>query len=180
VHLIRFLTKEVTLQFSTDAIKSLRERTGAGVIDCKNALVEASGDVEKANQILVERGIALARKKADRVAQQGLIESYIHLGGKIGSMVEVNCETDFVARTEEFKELAHNLALQIAAMAPRFLSPEEIPSDTQVDDPQTACLLLQAYIRDPSKTIRDLITETIAKVGENIKVRRFIRFELGY
>jgi elongation factor Ts len=166
------------LQISTDTIKDLREKTGAGIMDCKKALTEAKGDVEKAIQLLNERGMALAEKKSDRVAEQGLIEAYVHLGGKIGVLVEVNCETDFVARTDEFKDLAHNLALQIAAMCPECISQEEMPKETDVD-PQTACLVLQPYIKDPTKTIQEVVTETIAKVGENIKIRRFVRFELG-
>jgi elongation factor Ts len=169
------------LQVSTTAIKDLRDKTGAGVMDCKKALLEAKGNLEKAAEILNERGIALARKKAERVADQGVIEAYVHPGGRIGVLVEVNCETDFVARTDEFKELAHNLALQIAAMCPQFISPEEIAQETETEiDAKTACLLLQPYIKDPEKTVQDIVTETIAKVGENIKVRRFIRFELGY
>lgn len=166
------------MQISTDTIKDLREKTGAGIMDCKKALTEAKGDVEKAIQLLNERGMALAEKKSDRVAEQGLIEAYVHLGGKIGVLVEVNCETDFVARTDEFKDLAHNLALQIAAMCPECISQEEMPKETDVD-PQTACLVLQPYIKDPTKTIQEVVTETIAKVGENIKIRRFVRFELG-
>jgi elongation factor Ts len=169
------------LQVSTTAIKDLRDKTGAGVMDCKKALLEAKGNLEKAAEILNERGIALARKKAERVADQGVIEAYVHPGGRIGVLVEVNCETDFVARTDEFKELAHNLALQIAAMCPQFISPEEIKQETETEiDAKTACLLLQPYIKDPEKTVQDLVTEAIAKVGENIKVRRFTRFELGY
>lgn len=169
------------MQVSTTTIKDLREKTGAGVMDCKKALLEAEGNLEKAIEILNQRGIALARKKAERVADQGVIEAYVHPGGRIGVLVEVNCETDFVARTEEFKELAHNLALQIAAMCPQFISPEDIAQETETDeDAETTCLLLQPYIKDPEKTVQDIVTETIAKVGENIKVRRFIRFELGY
>ncbi|MGD0353434.1 MAG: translation elongation factor Ts [Dehalococcoidia bacterium] len=169
------------MQVSTTAIKDLREKTGAGVMDCKKALLEAEGNLEKAVEILNQRGIALARKKAERVADQGVIEAYIHPGGRIGVLVEVNCETDFVARTDEFKELAHNLALQITAMCPQFISPEDIAQETETDeDTKTTCLLLQPYIKDPEKTVQDIVTETIAKVGENIKVRRFIRFELGY
>lgn len=167
------------MRSSTETIKEIREKTGAGVIDCKKALDEAEGNMEKACEILIQRGVALAQKKSDRAAEQGIIETYVHSGGKIGVMVEVNCETDFVARTNEFKELAHNIALQIAAMAPKFVSPEETTSDTK-SDPQTDCLLLQPFIKDPTKTIQDIITETIAKIGENIKVRRFTRFELGY
>ena len=169
------------MQVSTTAIKDLRDKTGAGVMDCKKALLEAKGNLEKAAEILNERGIALARKIAERVADQGVIEAYVHPGGRIGVLVEVNCETDFVARTDEFKELAHNLALQIAAMCPQFISPEEIEQETETEiDAKTACLLLQPYIKDPEKTVQDLVTEAIAKVGENIKVRRFTRFELGY
>ncbi len=167
------------MQVSTAAVKELRERTGAGVMDCKKALIETEGSMEKAAEVLDQQGLASARKKAERIADQGIVETYVHQGGQIGAMVEVNCETDFVARTDEFKELAHNLALQIAAMSPQFISPEEIPSETDTD-PQAACLLLQPFIKDPDKTIQDVITQTIAKVGENIIVRRFTRFELGY
>jgi len=167
------------LQVSTAAVKELRRKTGAGVIDCKKALLEAEGKLEKAAEILNQRGLALARKKADRTADQGIIEAYVHQGGQIAVLVELNCETDFVARTDEFKDLAHNLALQIAAMSPQFISPEDIPEKTDAD-PETACLLLQPFIKDPNKTVQDIITETIAKVGENIKIRRFVRFELGY
>ena len=167
------------MQVSTTAIKELREKTGAGVMDCKRALLEAKGNPEKATEILNQRGLALAHKKADREAANGIIDAYVHQGGKIAALVELNCETDFVARTEEFKELAHDLALQIAAMSPQFVSPEDIPQGTEVEA-ETACLLLQPSIKDPSKTVQDLVTETIAKVGENIKIRRFTRFEIGY
>lgn len=167
------------MQVSTTTIKELREKTGAGIIDCKKALLEAEGNMEKAAEILNQHGLALARKKADRVADQGIIEAYIHQGGQIAALIEVNCETDFVARTDEFKELAHNLALQIAAMSPQFISPEDMPQETDTD-PQIACLLLQPFIKDLNKTVQDIITETIVKVGENIKIRRFVRFELGY
>src|SRR4030042_380846 len=126
-----------------------------------------------------QRGLALARKKADRAADQGIIEAYVHQGGQIAALIEVNCETDFVARTDEFKELAHNLALHTAAISPQFISPEDMPQETD-KDPKIACLLLQPFIKDPNKTVQDIITETIAKVGENIKIRRFVRFELGY
>jgi len=145
---------------------------------CRNALFEAEGDTEKALQILKQKGILKAQKKAERATTQGVIEAYIHTGGRIGAMVEVNCETDFVARTDEFKELAHNLAMQVAAMPPQFISSNEVPEGTDIE-PQVACLLLQPYIKDPTKTIQDTIVETIAKVGENIKVTRFTRFELG-
>lgn len=174
-----FTKKEIELQVSTTAVRELREKTGAGIMNCKKALLETDGNMEKAAEVLNQRGLALARKKADRTANQGVIEAYVHQGGQIGAIVEVNCETDFVARTDEFKELAHSLALQIVAMSPQFISPEEIPLEADTD-PQAACLLLQPFIRDPDKTIQDIITETIAKVGENVKVRRFTRFELGY
>jgi elongation factor Ts len=167
------------LQISADTIKELREKTGAGVMECKKVLEEAYGDVEKATDILKERGLALAQKKASRTANQGLIDCYIHHGGQIGVIVELNCETDFVARTDEFKELSHDIALQIAAMAPQYIQEEDIPEGTETDT-QSTCLLLQPFIKDPTKNIRDIITETIAKVGENIKIRRFCRYELGY
>lgn len=167
------------MEISTDAIKELRHKTGAGVMDCKKALTEASGDINKACDIITQRGLAIAKKKSDRTADQGLIECYIHTGNHLGVMVEVNCETDFVARTTEFKSLAHDIALQISAMSPQYVSKDDIPNGTECD-PQIACLLSQPFIKDPGKTIQDLITETIAKTGENIKVRRFVRFELGY
>jgi elongation factor Ts len=163
------------LQVTTETIKELREKTGAGVIDCKKALEEASGNLDKACEILTARGIAIAEKKASRTAEKGRIETYIH-GGRIGVMVELNCETDFAANTDQFKELAHDLAMQIAAMNPKCVNKEELAKD---DDPQTACLLSQIFIKDPSKSIQDIVTETVAKIGENIKVRRFVRFELG-
>ena len=167
------------MKISTDMIKELRDQAGAGIMDCRNALLGAEGDMEKARHILKEKGLLKAKKKAGRATTQGLIEAYIHTGGRIGAMVEVNCETDFVARTDEFKELAHHLAMQVAALSPQFISREEVPEGADDIDPQAACLLLQPYIRDPDKTIQDIIVETIAKVGENIKVSRFARFELG-
>ncbi len=169
------------MQILTSTIKELRAKTGAGVIDCKKALIEAEGDVEKAIEILSKRGLAIARKKADRLTNQGIIEAYVHPGGQIAVLVEVNCESDFVARTEEFKELAHNLALQIAAMSPQFIAPDDIPEEQKLDVKlEEICLLSQPFIKDQNKTVQDIIAETIAKVGENIKVRRFVRFELGY
>ena len=166
------------MEISIEMIKELREQCGAGIMECRNALLEVEGDISKALQILKEKGFLKAEKKAERATTQGLIEAYIHTGGRIGTMVEVNCETDFVARTDEFKELAHNLAMQVAALSPQFIAKEEIPEGTDIE-PQAACLLLQPYIRDPGKTVRDVIVETIAKVCENIKVNRFARFELG-
>ena len=161
----------MSLKIPTNKVKELREQSGAGIIDCRNALLETKGDIEKALQILKERSLFQAQKKAKRSATQGVIEAYIHTGSRIGAMVEVNCETDFVARTDEFKELAHHLAMQVAAISPQFISREEVPEGADIE-PQTACLLLQPYIKAPDKTIQDIITETIAKVGENIKVSR--------
>jgi len=167
------------LDISADKIKELRQKTGAGVMDCKKALSQAEGNFDKACEIITQRGLAIAKKKSERTAEQGVIECYVHTGNHLGVMLEINCETDFVARTSDFKELAHNVALQISAMAPQYISKEEIPAGDTAD-PQAVCLLLQPFIKDPSKSIQDIITETIAKTGENIKVRRFIRFELGY
>jgi elongation factor Ts len=168
----------MSTKITTNEIKELREQSGAGVMECRNTLLETEGDIEKAIQILKERSLFQAQKKAKRSASQGLVEAYIHTGGAIGVMIEVNCETDFVARTSEFKELAHNLAMQVAAINPQFISAEEIQEGDDAE-PEQACLLLQPYIKDPEKTIQDIINETIAKVGENIKVNRFVRFELG-
>lgn len=167
------------MNIPTSRVKELRDQSGAGVMACRNALLEAEGDIEKAHQILKEKGILKAQKKAERATTQGVIEAYIHTGGRIGAMVEVNCETDFVARTDEFKELAHNLAMQVAAMPPQFISTDEVSEENTDIELQAACLLLQPYIKDPDKTIQDIIVETIAKVGENIKVTRFARFELA-
>ncbi len=163
---------------STDRIKSLREESGAGVMDCRNALIEAGGDKEKALAFLREKGLLKAQKTVNRVTGQGLVEAYIHPGGRIGAMVEVKCETDFVARTEEFKVLAHNLAMQVAAMAPLYLSKEDIPAGTEVEC-DVCCLLQQPYIKDQARKVQDIIVEVIAKTGENVKVGRFARFELG-
>jgi elongation factor Ts len=163
---------------STEAVKELRERTGAGVMDCKRALEEAEGDMDRATEILRQRGLALAEAKAHRVTTQGLVECYIHAGGRIGAMVELNCETDFVARTDSFKALAHDLAMQVAATGPLSISPDDLPPGAE-GDPAELCLLLQPYIRDPSRSINELITEAIAQTKENIQVRRFARFELG-
>lgn len=163
---------------STEAIKELRQSSGAGVMDCKRALEEASGDMERASGILRQRGLALAETKAHRATTQGLVECYIHAGGRIGAMVELNCETDFVARTDAFKALAHDLAMQVAATGPLSISPDDLPPGTE-GDPNEMCLLLQPYIRDPARTIQELITEAIAQTKENIQIRRFARFELG-
>jgi elongation factor Ts len=166
------------LKIRVEVVKELREQSGAAVMQCQSALIEAEGDMEKALQILKQKSLYQAEKKATRATGQGLVEAYIHAGGRIGAMVEVNCETDFVARTDEFKELAHHLAMQVAAMDPRFISEEEVPEGSDIE-PQTACLLLQADIKDPERTVKEIIAETIAKVGENIRVSRFARFEMG-
>jgi len=165
-------------QISLEAIRSLREQTSAGVMDCKKALEEAAGDVDKAIALLQERGLRLASKKSDRSTQEGVVESYIHMGGRVGAMVEVNCETDFVARTPEFRELAHDLAMQVAAMTPKFVDVADIPLGDEVN-PEEACLLAQPFIKDPSRNIQDMINEVVAKLGENIRVKRFERFGLG-
>jgi elongation factor Ts len=191
-----------------EQIKKLRDLTGAGVLDSKRALEEFSGDFDKALAVLKEKALKVAEKKAERVAKQGVIESYIHTGGKVGVIVEVNCETDFVAATNDFKALAHNLALQIAATKPQYVAPENIPANVVAEQKKIfadaaasegkpaniverivagkwdafvkdTCLVRQAFIRDDKQTIQDLIQATVAKVGENIVVRRFARFELG-
>jgi len=196
------------LSINMDLIKELREKTGAGVMDCKKALISANGDMEKAIEILRKEGIAVAEKKGARVAKEGRIESYIHPGNKIGVLVEVNCETDFVARTDEFKTLTKEIAMHIAASSPRYISINDVPQDvlekekeiyaTQARNEgkpehvidrivqgkiekfyQEVCLLEQPWVRDPEKKIKDIINETIARLGENIIVRRFVRFELG-
>ncbi|MBI2846961.1 MAG: translation elongation factor Ts [Chloroflexi bacterium] len=167
------------MEVSASAVKALREKTGAGVMDCKKALIEANGDLEAAEEILRKKGTALAAKKVNRETRQGLVDIYLHSDGRIGAMVEVNCESDFVARTPDFKELAHNLAMQVAAMTPKYVQIEDSPPGSNNEDPKEAFLLLQPYIKDPTRTIQDVITEVVAKVGENIRVRRFARFELG-
>lgn len=189
-------------------VKELRERTGAGMMDCKKVLNETNGDIEKAIDLLREKGLAAAAKKAGRVTAEGLIESYIHGGGRIGVLVEVNCETDFVAKNEEFKQLVRDIAMQIAANNPAYVSKEEVPAEViehereilrvqalnegkpekivekMVDGRiekyyKEVCLLEQPFIKDPDKTVTQYITEHIAKIGENISVRRFVRFQLG-
>jgi elongation factor Ts len=187
---------------STEMLKELRTRTGAGIVDCRNALQQAGGDLEKAVEILRAKGLATAEKKAARTAGEGLVETYIHTGGKLGAMVEVNCETDFVARTDEFKRLARDVAMQVAAAAPRYVSREEIPAEA-VEEQRTrlavdlagkpaaalegrlekwygeVVLLDQPFIKDEARRIRDVITEAVARIGENIQVRRFARFKIG-
>jgi elongation factor Ts len=166
------------LDINAEMIKGLREKSGAGVMSCRNALIQSQGDIEKALQILKEQNLIQVEKKAKRITGQGLIASYVHAGGRIGVIIEVNCETDFVARTEEFKELTHNLAMQVAALAPICVIREDLPQGFD-GDPQTASLLSQPYIRDTTRTVQDIVNETIAKTGENIKIRRFARYEVG-
>ena len=166
------------MPISKARIKELRDQCGAGIMECRNALLETDGDMEKALNTLKERGLLKAAKKAGRATSQGLVEAYIHTGGGIGAMIELNCETDFVARTDEFKELAHNLVMQVAAMCPQFVSEDDVPEGADIEA-ETACLLKQPYIKDPNVTVQDVIVETIAKLGENIRVSRFVRFELG-
>ena len=165
-------------QSGVDAIKELRTQTGAGIMDCKRALEEVDGDVTKAYELLRERGVALANKKSTRDTNEGVIDSYIHAGSKVGAIIELSCETDFVARTPEFKELAHDLAMQIAAMSPTYIDAQDIPEGSTASA-QELCLLEQNFIKDPSKTIRELINDVVARVGENVIVRRFHRFALG-
>ena len=173
-----------TKQITAEMVKQLREKTDAGIMDCRRALADSDGDMARAEALLRERGIASAAKKADRETKQGLVESYIH-GGRIGALVELNCETDFVARTDQFKELARAIAMQVAAMNPRFLSKDDVSAEVrqqeQLTDKQieSQSLLTQNYIRDESKTIEQLLKETIATTGENIRIGRFARFELG-
>jgi elongation factor Ts len=164
------------LASNTELIKQLRELTNAGVMDCRNALVECNDDIHKAEELLLQKGIASASKKIGRDTNQGIIETYIHGGGRIGSIIEMNCETDFVARTDEFKNLCHNIAMQVAAMDPKAVSFEINPDSKLTKDD---FLVNQSFIKDPSKTIQDLINEYVGKLGENIKIRRFERFSLG-
>lgn len=192
---------------SAELVKNLREKTGAGMMECKKALTESNGDIEKAVDLLRQKGLATALKKAGRVASEGLVDSYVHMG-KIGTIVEVNCETDFVARTDDFRELVKDVAMHIAAANPQFLTREEVPHDVlerekeiyraQVSDKPAhvvekiidgklekfytdTCLLDQIFIKDPDqkKKIHDIVTDKVAKLGENIIIRRFARFQLG-
>ncbi len=163
---------------SADIIKELRTRTGAGIMDCKRALEDAQGDMDQAVALLRERGIATVAKKASRAANEGLIETYVHAGGRIGVIVELNCETDFVARTDDFKELAHDIALQIAAMNPQAIDDERPLDDldTSAGEPR---LVHQPFVKDSGRTIGSLLTDTAARVGENVLIRRFVRYGLG-
>ena len=174
---------------SKEVVKELRARTGVGVMDCKHALKEADGDLEKAIDLLRQKGIDLASKKSARTTKQGLIVSYVHLNDKIGTLVEINCETDFVARNTQFKEFARNIALQIVAsdplyikredVSPEVLSKEKIKPEKKETYYQKVCLLDQPFIKDPKIAVKDYVTSVVAKTGENITVRRFTRFQLG-
>ena len=192
---------------TADAVKELRERTGAGMMDCKRALTEADGDIEKAVALLREKGLAAAARKAGRDAREGLVSSYIHTGGRVGVLIEVNCETDFVARTDEFQKLVRDLAVQVAGMAPPYVDEDRIPAEVleakraelaadesvqkkpenirgQIIEGQlkkwySQVVLYEQPFRDEERTVRELITERIATIGENIRVRRFTRYALG-
>ena len=199
-------------EISAAAVKALREKTGAGMMECKKALIEAGGNEERANEILRERGLASAKEKEGRVAAEGVVGSYIHMGGKVGVLVEVNCETDFVARGDEFQQLVKDTAMHIAAAEPRYVSRDEVSSDVlnkereiaraqAKNDPKNAnkpdqvidkivegrlnkffeefVLLDQPFIKDPAKTVGELITEKVAKSGEKITIRRFARYKMG-
>ncbi len=159
-------------------VKELRDASGSGVMDAKRALEEANGDMTEAAAILRERGLAAAAKRAERETGQGVIDTYIHAGGRIGALVEVNCETDFVANTDEFRMLVHEVAMQVAAMNPAVISTEDREPELEGADEEVV-LLSQPWVKDSSKTISDLVQDSIAKTGENIRVRRFARFELG-
>lgn len=165
-------------EVTTAMVKELRDATGAGIMEAKRALEEAGGDMKRAADILRERGLAAAAKRAGRETRQGVIEAYIHAGGRIGVLVELNCETDFVANTPEFRQLAKDIAMQIAAMNPLVVSAEERTPEMEGPDEEVV-LLKQPFIRDSSKTIEELVREVIARTGENVRVSRFVRFELG-
>ena len=172
---------------SVDKIKQLRQLTCCGIIDCKKALKESKGDLEKAREFLRKRGLEIAQKKAGVEASEGRIESYVHLGNKIGVLVEVNCQTDFVARNEDFIRFTKDVGMQIAAAEPVYVKKEDVPSDViekeeekkKEDFFKKNCLLEQAFIKDSSMTIKDYLNSLIAKIGENIVVRRFVRLQLG-
>jgi elongation factor Ts len=160
------------------AVRELRELTGAGMLDCKKALEDAGGDMEKAKEILRAKGHEAAAKRAERETAQGLVHSYVHHDGRLGAIVELNCESDFVARTEGFAKLCQDIALQVAARDPAYLTADEIPNGAE-GDPKDLALMLQPFVRDESVTVQDMLNEVIGKTGENIRVRRFARFELG-
>ncbi len=198
------------MNISGKDVMALRERTGAGISDCKKCLEEAEGNIEKAIELLREKGMASAAKKAGRIAAEGIVDSYIHMGGKVGVLVEVNCETDFVARGDKFKELVHDIALHIAAAKPEFVSADEVPAEKienekrilreqAMNEPkpkpaavidkmvegriqkyfEEVALLEQKFVKDPSKTVKQLVAEATGTIGEKISIRRFVRFEMG-
>ena len=167
------------MEITTAMIKDLRDKSGAGVMDAKRALEEADGDMAKAQTIIREKGALAAAKRSDRETSNGVIDSYIHAGGRIGVLVELNCETDFVANTDAFRQLARNIAMQVAAMNPAVIAPDDRVHHEVEGSDEEVCLLAQPFIKDPKLNIGDLIKETVAKTGENIRVRRFVRFELG-
>jgi elongation factor Ts len=193
---------------SSQLVKELREKTGAGILDCQKALQESGDNIDKAVDYLRQKGLAAAQKKAGRETNQGLVHAYIHMGGKIGVLIEVNCETDFVARNDEFKAFVNDLALQVAAAKPLYVRREDVPAATvdkersiyegqakEMGKPpaawpkivegklekfyQESCLLEQAFIKDPAVTVKDLLSQKIAKIGENMNIRRFTRYQLG-
>jgi len=195
-----------TITIPAQAVADLREKTGAGLLDCKKALTEANGNVEEAITILRKKGAASAAKKAERATKEGVVESYIHVGGKVGVLIEVNCETDFVARNDDFRAFVKDLCLQIAAASPQYVTREEVPeAEVQkerdiaaaqvVGKPpaavqkivegklekfySTLCLVDQPFVKLPEKTVKEMVTERIAKIGENIQIRRFVRYQLG-
>ena len=196
------------MQINAQTVKELREITGAGMMDCKRALQETEGDMEKAINYLREKGLAAAAKKAGRIAAEGIVDSYIHMGGKVGVLVEVNCETDFVAKTDEFKELVHDIALQIAASAPEYIRREDVRADHLENEKEIlaaqarneckpeniiermvqgrvdkfykeVCLMEQPFVKNPDISIEQLVTDKIAQIGEKIFVRRFARYKMG-
>jgi elongation factor Ts len=200
--------RRIGMDITAEMVRGLRERSGAGIMECKSALAEAKGNSDQALQILRKRGLAGAVKRAGRTTSEGIVSSYIHPGGRVGVILEVNCETDFVARTAEFQELVKNLAMHIAASQPRFVAREEVSEETLASEreiytvqarssgrPEAAlakivegklakffqefCLLEQPYVRDPGQSVKDYLTGVIAKTGENIRVRRFTRYALG-
>lgn len=196
------------MNFTAKDVAELRAKTNAGMMDCKKALVESDGDFDKAIIWLREKGMAAAAKKQSRIAAEGIVTSYIHMGGKIGVLAEINCETDFVAKTDEFQQIGHDIALQIAAASPKYVRVEEVPAQVlekekeifmnqslnegkpaQIAEKmvqgrikkfyQEVCLLEQAFVKDPSKTIAEYITEKTSQIGEKISIRRFVRYEMG-
>ena len=196
------------MEITASMVKELRERTGSGMMDCKKALIETKGDIEAAIDYLREQGLSAAAKKAGRIAAEGIVDSYIHMGGRIGVLIEVNCETDFVAKTDQFRAFVRDMAMQVAASRPEYVRREEVPADVlnrerevyraaalnegkperivdKIVDGRVekffkeVCLLEQPFIKDPDRSVEDVLKETIAQLGENISIRRFTRYEMG-